>query len=458
MSSSPEHRPASESTHGAPDADQENWDIPLTDAFEATSPIPGPAPRNNPQIETYARLLAAAGALFVALAFIAFLFLANAETIMSLFFSGGITVSNSGAIKLAGFTTLIVLAATLALHPLMREYVLSKISPRILDSDQRALVEMIPSPIFFLNSDARLEDVNSAFARLVGRSAGSIIGRSIYDFIPKDVQDEAYQSLVKVSAREREGFRCPVMTDLGNRMFYIHAEPYQGHNADSSHIIGIALDITEDVTASQALETRYQSLRLATVETLESISHVVETRDPYLNGHHERVAKLAGEVAAELGLPDGDREGIEVAARCHDIGTIRIPFEIQIKPEPLTEAECAIIQEHAQFGADLLSRVSFPWPVAEIVEQHHEFWDGSGYPKGLKGDKIQIGARIIAVADAFDALTSQRPYRTAIGRNEALQRLMNLGGQHYDPAVVSALSRVLQHTASRLEEERPGRL
>ena len=144
-----------------------------------------------------------------------------------------------------------------------------------------------------------------------------------------------------------------------------------------------------------------------------------------------------------------------MAARAHDIGTIRIPFEIQVKPEPLTEAECAIIQEHATFGADLLSKVSFPWPVAEIVEQHHEFYDGSGYPKGLKGDKIHIGARIIAVADAFDALTSQRPYRTAIPKSEALNRLMKLGGQHYDPAVVNALSKLLQRTASNLEDTPP---
>jgi PAS domain S-box-containing protein/putative nucleotidyltransferase with HDIG domain len=328
----------------------------------------------------------------------------------------------------------------------------SKIEPRSLDREQRAIVEMIPSPIFFLNTDANLEDVNSAFARMVGRSADSVIGRNIYDFIPKDVQDDAYQSLVKVSAQEIEGFRCPIMTDRGVRMFFIHAEPYRGHNAEAPHIIGIALDISDDLAATEALETRYQSLRAATMETLESVAHVVETRDPYLNGHHDRVAKLAGELAQELGLPDETREGIEVAARAHDIGTIRIPFEIQVKPEPLTEAECAIIQEHATYGADLLSRVSFPWPVAEIVEQHHEFYDGSGYPKGLKGDKINIGARIIAVADAYDALTSQRPYRPAITKAEALSRLMKLGGQHYDPAVVTALSKVLQHTASNLED------
>jgi PAS domain S-box-containing protein len=458
VSSSTEDRVTTEPTPRSRTNGQDSWDIPLTEEFEVPSRIPGPAPQNNPRIETYARLLAAGGAAFLALAFVVFLFLADTETVMSLFFSGGITVSNAGAMKIAGFTALGVIVAGLALHPMMREFILSKVGPRVLEPEQRAIVEMIPSPIFFLNSEAKLEDVNSTFARMVGHSAASIIGRSIYDFIPDDVQDTAYQALIKVSAGEQEGFRCPVLTDLGTRMFYIHAEPYQGHNAESPHIIGIALDITEEVAASEAVETRYRSLRHAALQTLDTLAHVVETRDPYLSGHHDRVAKLAGQMADDLGLSDDEKEGIEIAARAHDIGTIRIPFEIQVKPEPLSEAECAIIQEHAQFGADLLSRISFPWPVAEIVAQHHEFYDGSGYPNGLRRDKINIGARIIAVADAYDALTSQRPYRTAINRSEALQRLIRLGGQHYDPAVVNALSRVLQRTASRLEEERPGRL
>ncbi len=442
-----------------PGGDQpQGWDIPLSENLDGPSPIPRPDPGNNPRIESYSRLLAAAGAAFLVLSFAAFLFLADVETIYWMFYSGSSVVHNSGTMKIAALVGLGAVAAVLLLYPLMRAFVVSKVEARSLDPEQRAIVEMIPSPIFFLNTEANLEDVNSAFARMVGRSADSVIGRNIYDFIPKDVQDDAYQSLVKVSAHDIEGFRCPIMTDQGVRMFFIHAEPYRGHNAEAPHIIGIALDITDDLAASEALETRYQSLRAATMETLESVAHVVETRDPYLNGHHDRVAKLAGELAEELGLSDEEKEGIEVAARAHDIGTIRIPFEIQVKPEPLTEAECAIIQEHAAFGAELLSRVSFPWPVAEIVEQHHEFYDGSGYPKGLKGDNINIGARIIAVADAYDALTSQRPYRTAITKAEALRRLMKLGGQHYDPAVVAALSKLLQHTASNLEEETPARI
>jgi len=458
VSSSIDDRYTAEPADEPGDGKQPGWDIPLSDGLDGPSPIPRPDPGNNPQIDTYARLLAAAGAAFLVLAFTAFLFLADVETIYWMFFSGASVVNNSGAVKIAALVGLGALATALLLHPLMRAFVVSKVEARSLDAEQRAVVEMIPSPIFFLNTDANLEDVNSAFARMVGRSADSVIGRNIYDFIPKDVQDSAYQSLVKVSAHEIEGFRCPIMTDRGVRMFYIHAEPYRGHNAEAPHIIGMALDITDDLAATEALETRYQSLRAATMETLEAVAHVVETRDPYLNGHHDRVAKLAGELADELGLSDDEKEGIEVAARAHDIGTIRIPFEIQVKPEPLTEAECAIIQEHAAFGAELLSRVSFPWPVAEIVEQHHEFYDGSGYPNGLKGDKINIGARIIAVADAYDALTSQRPYRTAITKSEALRRLLNLGGQHYDPAVVSALSKLLQHTASNLEEDKPARI
>lgn len=435
--------------------DPQGWDIPLSEGFEGPSPIPRPDPRNNPRIETLARLFAAAGAVFLCLAFVTFLYLADTETIYSFFFSGGSLVTNEGAMKIAALVGIGTVVAGLLLHPLMRALVLSKVEARSLDAEQRAIVEMIPNPVFFLNTEANLEDVNSAFARMVGQSAGSVIGRNIYDFIPKDVQDTAYQALLKISAQEIECFRCPIVTDRGERMFIIRAEPYHGHNTEAAYIVGTATDITDEFSATEALETRYQSLRGATMETLQSIAHVVETRDPYLNGHHDRVATLAGELAEELGLSQEERDGIEVAARAHDIGTIRVPFEIQVKPEPLTEAECAIIQEHATFGADLLSKVSFPWPVAEIVEQHHEFYDGSGYPKGLKGEKIRIGARIIAVADAFDALTSQRPYRTAIPKSEALNRLMKLGGQHYDPAVVSALAKLLQRTTTNLEDTPP---
>ena len=457
MSSSPEDdRVAEESSLGAtltdtaPPAGQA-WDIPLEEGMFTPSQIPRPDTRNHPRLEMYARILSGMGAIFLAGAGVAWIFLADTETLSMLFFKGGTTITNMGLLTVAGIAALGSILLVMILHPMMRALVRSKVSPRTLDAPQRAILELIPSPLFFLNTEARLEDVNSAFTKAVGRPSSNVIGRSIYDFIPEDDQEATYQALLKVAAREEENLLCPIMTKRGRRIFHIQAEPYQGHNTDSHYIVGIGLDITEDKADAEAMASRYQDMHTATLQTLEVIAHAVEMRDPYLHGHHERVSRLCKALADQLKLPADQKAGIELAARAHDIGTIRIPFEIQVKPGRLSESEAAIIEEHAQAGADILSRIDLPWPVAEMVQQHHEFIDGSGYPNGLKGSEISLGGRILAVADAYDALISQRPYRAAISRIEALQRLMTLSGQHYDPRVVTALSEVLQKNKSDLQ-------
>ena len=452
MSSSPEdgriegESPLQPTLAGEVPPEEPSWNIPLEEGLFTASRIPRPDPRNNPQVEMYTRILAATGTVFLAGAFLAWIFLADTETLSFLFFKGDATITNMGLLTIAGITAFGTILLVLGLHPMMRAFVRSKVGPRTLDAPQRAILETIPSPLFFLNAEARLEEVNSAFTKAVGRSANNVIGRSLYDFIPEGDQEAVYKALVKVTAREEEGFRCPVLTKRGTRTFQIRAEPYEGHNVDSNYIICTGQDITEDIAASEALELQNRNMHTATLQTLEVIAHAVEIRDPYLLGHHERVSKLSASLAKQLNLTADQEAGIELAARAHDIGTIRIPFEIQVKPEALSEAEASIIEQHARTGAEILSRIELPWPVAEIVQQHHEFFDGSGYPDGLKGADISIGARILAVADAFDALTSQRPYRGAISRIEALQRLMTLSGRHYDPKVVIALSKLLQNS------------
>lgn len=445
-----EEPPLPETLSGHAPPGGQAWDIPLEEGMSTPSRIPRPDTRNHPRLEMYARILSAMGTVFLAGAFVAWIFLADTETLSLIFFKGGTAITNMGLLTVAGVAALGSILLVLILHPLMRALVSSKVAPRTLDAPQRAILELIPSPVFFLNTDARLEDVNSAFIKAVGRSASNVIGRSIYDFIPEDDQEATYQALLKIASREEEELRCPIITSRGTRIFHIQAEPYQGHNTDSHYIVGIGLDITEDKAAADAMTSKYQDMHKATLQTLEVIAHAVEMRDPYLHGHHDRVSRLSGALADQLKLSADQKAGIELAARAHDIGTIRIPFEIQVKPGKLSEAEVSIIEEHAQAGADILSRIDLPWPVAEMVQQHHEFIDGSGYPKGLKGSEISMGGRILAVADAYDALISQRPYRAAISRIEALQRLMTLSGQHYDPRVVTALSEVLQKHKSDL--------
>lgn len=427
-----------------PAAGADTWDIPLDEGPSAASPVPRPDAANNPRIEMIARLFSALAAVAVAGLFLSWVFLADSVVIGRLFGGGeigGAAIATTGLIAVLGSILLM-----LAVHPLVRVVVKSQVKPRALEAPQRALLEVIPNPVFFLDFEARLEDVNRAFARAMGSRAGALVGKRLYEFIGEKDRDGFYRQLVNVSHGEKADFRCPVQTGRGVRTFEFHVEVYHGHNTDSPRLIGIARDITDKVSADNLLHAKYDALHAATIKTIQSISGVVELRDPYLHGHHERVANITGLLCQQLKVSDDEREGMELAARVHDIGTIKVPFEILIKPDPLTEPESAIIEQHCQAGADILSIIDFPWPIAEMVLQHHENFDGSGYPNKLKGAGISLGARILSVADAYDAMTSNRPYRAAVSRAEALQRLTNLSGRIYDPKVVTALASVLKTT------------
>ena len=316
MSSSPEdgriegESPLQPTLAGEVPPEEPSWNIPLEEGLFTASRIPRPDPRNNPQVEMYTRILAATGTVFLAGAFLAWIFLADTETLSFLFFKGDATITNMGLVLIAGIPALGTILLVLSLHPMMRAFVRSKVAPRTLDAPQRAILETIPSPLFFLNTEARLEEVNSAFTKAVGRSANNVIGRSLYDFIPEGDQEAVYKALVKVTIREEEGFRCPVLTKRGTRIFQIRAEPYEGHNVDANYIICTGQDITEDIASSEVLESKNRDLHTATLQTLEVIAHAVEIRDPYLLGHHERVSTLSGALAKELNLTADQEAGM----------------------------------------------------------------------------------------------------------------------------------------------------
>ncbi|MGI6601322.1 MAG: HD-GYP domain-containing protein [Dethiobacteria bacterium] len=173
-------------------------------------------------------------------------------------------------------------------------------------------------------------------------------------------------------------------------------------------------------------------------ETVHALSALVEMRDPYTAGHQKRVAMIARAIAREISLPEDCIQGIWVASLIHDIGKIRVPSDILSKPGRITKAEFELIKEHPQTGYEVLSKIDFPWPVAEIVLQHHERMDGSGYPQGLKGDGILLASRIVGVADVVEAMTYHRPYREALGLDAALKEIKKNKGILYDPEVVDA--------------------
>jgi putative nucleotidyltransferase with HDIG domain len=173
-------------------------------------------------------------------------------------------------------------------------------------------------------------------------------------------------------------------------------------------------------------------------------------RDPYTAGHEKRVAKIAGAIGAELGFDEIRQEGLRVAGYLHDIGKVSIPSEILAKPGKISALEFQLIQGHAQASYDVLHKMEWPWPVAEVALQHHERIDGSGYPQGLKGDAILLEARIMAVADVVEAMSSHRPYRPGLGINKALAEIELGRGTKYDIQVADACLRLFREKAFEL--------
>ena len=186
------------------------------------------------------------------------------------------------------------------------------------------------------------------------------------------------------------------------------------------------------------LEQSFANLKKVTDATIQAIALTVEKRDPYTSGHQRRVAKLARAIAETIGLSEDQIEGAHVAASIHDIGKISLPAEILSKPIQLSEIEISLIQAHAQAGYDILKGLDFPWPIADIIIQHHERMDGSGYPRGLSGDRISIEARIIGVADVVETMSSHRPYRPSMGIEKALEEITLNSGTLYDSQIVDA--------------------
>lgn len=265
-----------------------------------------------------------------------------------------------------------------------------------------------------LKADARLHDIPVIFIsalsdtedKLAAFEAGGV------DYISKPFQSAEVLARVRAHAQLHR-----MQMDLGKLVEERTAE----------------LRITfEALTKSQA------DYRQMLDQTVRAIALTVEKRDPYTAGHQARVAHLAEAIGAHMGLGPERLEGLRMGAVIHDIGKIWLPAEILNRPGQLTTIEFDLVKTHAEVGHDIVKDIAFPWPVADMIHQHHERLDGSGYPQGLKADQILVEARIIAVADVVEAMASHRPYRPALGIDAALKEVAAGKGNLYDPAVVDA--------------------
>lgn len=277
--------------------------------------------------------------------------------------------------------------------------------------------------------------------------------RSGQTAVNQDYMNAPHLSLWQEAAIRR-GYRASIAlplkgesTDL-NGVLMIYSEEENAFTEEEVKLLqGLSSDLAFGIETLRARGEREQS-RTTLLRSLEdfvkAISSTMEMRDPYTAGHQRRAATLAVAIARELQLP-GDRiHGLELAATMHDLGQINIPTEILTRPGRLNDVEMRIVREHSQNGYEILKDIQFPWPIADIIRQHHERLDGSGYPQGLKGDDILLEARILAVADVAEAMSSHRPYRPAWSQQDVLSAIERGSGRLYDPAVAAACIRLFR--------------
>jgi len=203
--------------------------------------------------------------------------------------------------------------------------------------------------------------------------------------------------------------------------------------------------------AERKLKESYARLKRTMEGTIDAIVMMVELRNPFIAGHQHRVAQLASAIATEMGLPKDQIEGIHLAATIHDVGLINMPFEMLSKPHRLTGQEFNYYKIHPKVGYSILKSIEFPWPIAQVVLQHHERMDGSGYPQGLSGSDILLEARIVGVADVVEAMSSQRPYRAAFSMDKVLEEISKNRGIFYEPAAVDVCLRLFREKGFEFE-------
>ena len=324
-------------------------------------------------------------------------------------------------------------------------------SLRAAEEQFRSLVEQSIAGSYIIQ-DGKFAYVNPRFAEIFGyESADEMIGTDPLSIVHEKDRGISAENMRRRLEGEMEianyGF-TGLRKDGSKVEVGAHGAraTYRGRPA----IIGLMQDITDKKRAEEEIQRYVEQLRTALMSTVEVATTMSEMRDPYNAGHQRRVAEIAVAIGAELGFDAGRQEGLRVAGHLHDIGKILVPSEILSKPGKLSAPEYRLVQEHAQASHDVLKVVEFPWPVAQIALQHHERMDGSGYPQGLKGEAILLDARIMAVADVVEAMSSHRPYRPGLGIEKALAEIERGCATVYDAEAANACLRLFREKGFQL--------
>ena len=318
----------------------------------------------------------------------------------------------------------------------------------------RSIFENSSSAMAIIERDTTISMVNKEYCRISLYDEKDVIGMSWTKQIPPE-------DLKRLEEYNRNRRINPKLVP-SNYEFSFYRKDGEIRNALISiailpkvkEVVASFVDITERKQAETKLQQTLDSLEKAVGTTIQVLVSAVEFRDPYTAGHQLRVADLAHAIATEMGLAPDKIEGIRMAGSIHDIGKLSIPAEILSKPTKLTNIEFSLIKQHPQSGYEMLKDVESPWPLAQIVYQHHERMNGSGYPRNLKGDEILIEARIMAVADVVEAMASHRPYRAALGIEVALEEIEKNRGIIYDDTVADVCLRLFREKGYQLPRSR----
>lgn len=321
-----------------------------------------------------------------------------------------------------------------------RETAIRDVLMKLVDDHGVAAVEAMASLAIegmVLSRDGKLVFANRHFLDLIAANDDDILGIDICDL----VAPEERQSVVEhLRQRDESPYETVLKSRDGEDLPVLVCPSYLTIDGETHRLAGF-LDL-------RPVKQRELAVRRALESTTFSLSRAIEARDPYTAGHMDRVATIGRLIATELNLPPEDIDAIAFGARVHDIGKLGVPVEILTKPNRLEAWEWHALKQHPTIGAEILRDIEFPWPVQEIVRHHHERCDGSGYPDGLAGEEIPLLVRIVAVADALEAITGVRPYHRYRSFRDALDILHNETGR-YDADILQVTDRL--EAAGRLE-------
>jgi len=326
-----------------------------------------------------------------------------------------------------------------------------RVAERLAENEarMRAILDAMPDIHFRLSRDGHFIDAYASDPARLLLPRERIIGAAVAEVLPPGVAELAANGIADALGSEAMvAFEYPLTIEGDERHFETRMVP-----CGADEVLAVVRDVTELRRSRRDLVESARRLRATLHDTVRAMGAIGDLRDPYTGGHERRVAALTLAIAGVMGLSEERCEGLAIAGEVHDIGKIGVPAEILSKPGPLTDLERLLVEDHAPRGYEILSGIDFAWPVAEIVHQHHERLDGSGYPRGLAGDEILLEARILGAADVLEAMASHRPYRPALGVEAALAELQAGAGTLYDADVVAACERVIATGMVDLSEE-----